>query len=106
MKQSGQFSRFRVDPRDVRAFVPISVDTCQRKVIKFIHAAVLFRDDVVCLEWRRMHGRRKLTVFATSASPSTDVPSRLGVHRSYCSVDCKDCLALERITASRLLTWM
>lgn len=106
MKQSGQLSCVRVDPRNVRALIPIAVDTCQRKVFEFIRAAVLSRNDVVCLEWRRMHGRRQLTVFATSRSPCTDLPSRFSVHRSYSSVRCKDRLALERITASRLLTWM
>jgi len=71
-----------------------------------MRAAVLFRNDVVCLEWRRMRGRKKLTVFAASRSPYTDLPSRFAVHRSYSSVVCKDCLAFERITASRLLTWI
>jgi hypothetical protein len=48
MKQSGQFSRLRVDPRNVRALIPIAVDTCQRKVIEFIRAAVLFRNGAGC----------------------------------------------------------
>jgi hypothetical protein len=52
MKQSGQLSCVRVDPRNVRALIPIAVDTCQRKVFEFIRAAVLSRNDVVCLEWR------------------------------------------------------
>ena len=106
MKQSGQLSSVRVDPRNVGALVPIAVDTCQRKIIELIRAPVLLRNDVVCLEGRRMRGRRKLTVFAASRSPCTHLSSRFAVQRSYSSVVCKDCLAFERITASRLLTWI
>ena len=53
-----------------------------------------------------MQRRRKLTAFAATCGSCADLPSRFGVHRSYSSVACKDCLALERITASTLLTWM
>src|SRR5271166_5885390 len=80
MKQPGQPSRDRIDARNVRTLVSIAVDTCERKVLKLVSAAVLFCNDVVCLEGCWMRGRSKLTVFTASRVPLADLPDYFGVH--------------------------
>src|SRR5271166_6121013 len=100
MKQPGQPSRDRIDARNVRTLVAIAVDTCERKVLKLVSAAMLFCNDVVCLERCWMRGRQY------SQRPAARSPTCRTISastRRYSAVG-KDCLALERITASKLLT--
>jgi hypothetical protein len=54
MEQPGQLSRLGIDPSDVRTFVSVAVHTGKGKVVEAVCAAMLFRDDVVDLERRRM----------------------------------------------------
>ena len=53
MKQSRQFSRLRIKPGEVRAFVEIAMMTGEGQVFRHVPASVLTRRNVIDVEWQR-----------------------------------------------------
>ena len=54
VKQSRQFSRLRVDPRNIRALEAIAVNTREGQIVQIIRASMLSGNDVIGLKRRWM----------------------------------------------------
>jgi hypothetical protein len=57
MEERGQRSGFRIDSSYIGSLMPIAVNTRKGQIIEGIRTTMLFRDDVVDLERRRMQRR-------------------------------------------------
>ena len=80
MEQPGQLSRLRIDPGDVGPFMPIAVQARKSQIIEAVRPAVLFGDDVVDLEGRRMQRGRRRQYSRTPSRPFPETPNCVGVH--------------------------
>ena len=82
MKQLRDSIRFRIDARQVRTFVQITVDTGEREIIEFVAAAVKSRNDVLDVEnSQRRIILMKLAILAAVAAAFANRRSRRGIHR-------------------------
>ena len=70
----------RVPPGNVRAFVPVAVKTCERKVVNSSEAAVLSGNDVIDVKWQWVSRSRQVAVFAAAQCPLPDLPGKFGIH--------------------------
>ena len=104
VEQPGEYFRLRIDPRNIGTLVAVAVNTRQRQVVQLVCTAMLSSNDVIGLKGCRMRGRMQLAVFAAIRRAMTYEPDGFRVHFYFCA--CKDCLALDCITASKLLTWI
>jgi hypothetical protein len=73
---------FRIDARQVRTFVQITIDASESKIVEFVAAAVKSRNDVLDVKNRQ---RRiilmKLAILAAVAGAFPNGGSRRGIHR-------------------------
>ena len=70
----------RVPPGNVRAFMPVAVETCERKVINSSEAAVLSGNDVIDVKWQRVSRCRQVAVFAAAPCLLPDLSRKFGIH--------------------------
>jgi len=99
MEQPDDISSRGMSPRDVRPFMPIAVETCQREVVRVGRVAVL-----TAMMWSMWNGSgvsrsEELAVFATAGGPLSHVPHEIGIH-NLPATEGKP--GLDWITASRL----
>ena len=80
MEQPDDLSGREMPSRDVRTFMPIAMETCEREVVCVGCAAVLAGDDVVDVERQRVSEGRQSAVFATARGPLPHVPHEIGIH--------------------------
>ena len=81
MKQRYHRARFRIDGREVGAFVQIAPITCQREIGGIVATAVLAGDDVFDVKRGKRDGRLgKTTVFTPLPRSAADQFTRGGIH--------------------------
>lgn len=82
MKQLRDPIRFRIDARQVRTFVQITIDASQSEIIEFAAAAVKSRNDVLDVEnSQRRIILMKLAILAAITGAFSDRGPRRGIHR-------------------------
>lgn len=81
MEQLGHRPRFRIDACQIRTFVKIAINTCERQIVEIVSATVFPGDnvfDVEFSEWGII--LMKLAVFTAMASPLPDVSFYCLIH--------------------------
>lgn len=85
VEQFGHLIGLRINTCQIRAFVQITINTRQGKIVASIGPAVLPGDDVLDMErGKRCIVLMQLAVFAAIASPLPDKGLRRRVHRLRC----------------------
>ena len=101
VEEADDISSLGMPAGNVRAFMPVAVETRQREVVCVGCAAVLAGDDVVDVEWQRVSRGRKLAVFAPAPGTLPNLPRQVGMHDYRWR---RASRAFDWITASRFPT--
>ncbi len=106
MEQPAELAGPRIASGDIRAFVPVTVEASQGKVVGNRRATMLARTDVVDMKRQRINGGRQPAVFAAALRPAPDLPNQALVHERgrLRGLRRRAALALDWITASKLPT--
>jgi hypothetical protein len=80
VKKTDDIAGRRVPPGNVRPFMPVAVETCERKVVCISEAAVLSGNDVINVKWQWVSRGGQVAVFATAPCPPPDLPRKFGIH--------------------------